>query len=380
MGKSIKGKELGKGISQRKDGLYQARFVNRFGKRQTIYAKTYTEITKKLRNHQYEDEKRLNVADTKMTVDEWYEIWLSVCKKHCRDTTKRTYAIQYNRLKDSLGWRKLSSLNPLIIQEAFNNLESDSSRRSCKALLVDILNRAIESELLHKNAAINIRTHIDNKEKTEKYVLTTQEIATIYQSSKNSQLYPIFVLALNTGMRIGEILGLTWECVDFNQGVIHVTKTLCYLPNHGTPIYEFHPPKSRAGKRDIPMAKIVKEALIEQKQWHNQISKKYVAPIGFENLVFCSKTNHPLHESNIRAAINYFINRTNKGGKEKIINHFTPHCLRHTFATNCIAQGMNPKILQAILGHTSMQMTTDLYCHVLNDTIKTEMSAITEMV
>ena len=73
MGKSLKGKELGKGITQRKDGLYQARFINRFGKRQTIYATTVTEITKRMRSEQYLNEKQINVVDSKMTLDEWYE-------------------------------------------------------------------------------------------------------------------------------------------------------------------------------------------------------------------------------------------------------------------------------------------------------------------
>ena len=67
MGKSLKGKELGKGISQRKDGVYQARFINRFGKRQTIYAGTYTDITKKLRTEMYMDEKQINVVNSTMT-------------------------------------------------------------------------------------------------------------------------------------------------------------------------------------------------------------------------------------------------------------------------------------------------------------------------
>ena len=254
MGKSLKGKELGEGISQRKDGLYQARFMNRFGKRQTIYARTYSDITKKLRDSQYEDEKQLNVVDSKMTLDEWYEVWLATCKKHCRDTTKRTYAIQYNRLRKDLGWRKLTNLNLVIIQEAFNHLKSDSSRRDCKAVLVDILNRALETDLINKNVAVSVNTKIEGKEQVEKRVLTPDEIETLYRSAKDSQLYPFFVLALNTGMRMGEILGLTWDCVDFQNGIIRVEKTLCYLPNNGKAIYEFHPPKSKAGKRNIPMS------------------------------------------------------------------------------------------------------------------------------
>ena len=74
MGKSLNGKELGKGISQRKDGLYQGRFVNRFGKKQTLYAKTLKDIRQKLRNAQYEDEKALNVVTKEITLDEWYKV------------------------------------------------------------------------------------------------------------------------------------------------------------------------------------------------------------------------------------------------------------------------------------------------------------------
>ena len=158
MGKSLKGKELGKGISQRKDGRYQARFVNRFGKRQILYGQTMTEITRLLRKAQYEDEKQLNVVDSKITLDEWFDIWLDTCKKNCRNTTKRTYTVQYNRLRSDLGWRKLNTLNLVIIQMAFNKLGSDKSRQDCRAVLVDMLNRAVESELIVRNPALGVNT------------------------------------------------------------------------------------------------------------------------------------------------------------------------------------------------------------------------------
>ena len=380
MGKSLKGKELGKGITQRKDGLYQARFVNRFGKRQTIYAKTYNDITKKLRDSQYEDEKQLNAVNSNMTLDEWYVVWLETCKMNCRDTTKRTYKIQYNRLREELGWRKLKDLNLVVIQKAFNHLKTDSSRRDCKAVLVDMLNRAVEADLLNKNAALSVNTKIERKEAVEKRVLTTEEIKLLYQSSKGSQLYPFFVVALNTGMRIGEILGLTWDCVDFDNNMLRVEKTLCHLPNNGNAIYEFHPPKSKAGKRNIPMSKQVKEVLQEQKAWHDGILTRFQPQAGFENLVFTSKTNHPLNASNIRTAILYLVDRISEVNPAEKFECFTPHCLRHTFATNCIAKGMRPKTLQKLLGHNSLQMTMDLYCHVLDETLKEEMAIVAEMV
>lgn len=380
MGKSLAGKQLGKGITQRKDGLYQARFTNRFGKRQTMYAKTVTEITRKLREEQYYDEKQINVVDSTMTLDEWYEKWITVCKKHCRDTTKRTYAIQYNRLRDKIGWRKLTKLNLVILQNAFNELATDNMRQDCKALLVDILNRAVETDLLMKNVAVGINPIIDNCESEEKRILNDDEIKMILESSKNSQLHEFFVIALGTGMRMGEILGLTWDCVDFENGSIAVKKTLCYLPNDGRAIYEFHAPKTRAGKRQLPMTKDVKTALEKQKVRKDKIAIRHNPRVGMEDLVFCSKTNNPIHESNIRKAIKYHVDKINRENPDIDFKIFTPHGLRHTFATKAIEKGMKPKVLQKILGHNSLQMTMDLYCHVEENTLREEMALIGEMV
>lgn len=177
-----------------------------------------------------------------------------------------------------------------------------------------------------------------------------------------------------------EIIGLTWDCIDFDNGMIVVAKTLCYLPNNGDAVYEFHLPKTKAGKRKIPMSKKVKEMLLEQKRWHDNVAKSYKAVPGFEDLVFTSKTNHPLNATNIKDSINYLIARINLENPDIEFEHFTPHCLRHTFATNCIEKGMRPKTLQKILGHNSLQMTMDLYCHVHDEVLKEEMAAIIEMV
>ncbi len=380
MGKSLKGKELGKGITQRKDGSYQARFTNRFGKRETIYAKTATEITRKMREEQFKDDKQINFVDNDITLDEWFDIWMDIHKRNCRNSTKRTYEINYNRLRESLGWRKLSTLNLLTLQKAFNDLLSDASRKSSKTVLVDMLNKAQEADLVLKNIANQINVVVDNMQREEKRILTQQEIDILLESSRDNRLYPIFVVALNTGMRIGEILGLTWDCVDFEKNMISVTKTLSYLSNDGRGHYEFHPPKTRAGKRRIPMRIGVKSVLENQKRIRQEMERHILPQKGFEELVFTSSFNNPLNAMNIKDSINCLVKRINKENPGIEFKHFTPHTLRHTFASNCIASGMNPKTLQRILGHSSLQMTMDLYCHVLDETIVKEMSSICEMV
>lgn len=369
MGKSLNGKELGKGITQRKDGLYQARFINRFGKRQTLYGKTISEITKKLRDEQYNDERQLNLVSSGMTLDEWYERWITTCKQHCRDTTLRSYAIQYNRLRPELGWRKLTSLNLVVLQEAFNHLKTDASRSDCRAVLIDMLNRAVESDLLVKNVAYGINTILDD-----------EEIEILLNTKKGCSLQNFLILGLGTGLRMGEMLGLTWDCVDFDNGIIKVRQTLAYLPNNGEAIYEFHRPKTKAGKRDIPMTVEVRDALLSQQRWKSHVSIRHNPRPGMENLVFCSKTNNPIHESNIRGAIRYLVDKINRENPDLDFKPFTPHGLRHTFATKCIAKGMRPKTLQKILGHNSLQMTMDLYCHVEESTLKEEMKLMGEVV
>lgn len=88
----------------------------------------------------------------------------------------------------------------------------------------------------------------------------------------------------------------------------------------------------------------------------------------------------PLNASKIKDSINYIVARINRENPEQYFEHLTPHGLRHTFATNCIERGMAPKTLQKILGHNSLQMTMDLYCHVREETLRKEMSKIGEMV
>lgn len=372
MGKSLKGKELGKGISQRKDGLYQARFVNRFGKRQTIYGKTYTDITQKLRTEQYEDEKQTNVVNKDITLDEWYYIWLDTCKKNCRSSSKEAYATHYKRIKEDLGWRKLASLNLINMQEAINKLKSDNERSNSKKILVDMLNKALDSDLITKNVAKQINTVVTKEEKGEKRVLTRDEAETFLSMADGKFYYNLFVLALETGMRVGELCALQWSDVDLKNKAINVQHTLCYFSKDGKYLFEMHDTKTSNGKRIIPLTSKAVMALKKQKaQKQEIIFEGKEAPEGYENLVFVTKNNQPTQLFLIKECMGLIIKNIQK--EDVRFKHFTPHTFRHTFATRAIENGMQPKTLQHILGHGTLKMTMDLYCHVTEDTLFTEM-------
>ena len=372
MGKSLNGKELGNGISQRKDGLYQARFINRFGKRQTIYAKTLNEVRHKLRTEQYNDEKAINVVDKNMTLDEWFDIWLSTCKKNCRSSTKGSYITHYKRIQEELGWRKLTSLNLIVMQEAFNKLKTDNARKNSKKILVDMLNKAVDTDLLVKNVAKQINTVIAKEEKKERRVLTIRETELFLEQAKGTFYENLFILALETGLRVGELSALQWEDIDFKKKVIHVKHTLCYFSKNGKYVFEMHDTKTNNGKRTIPLtAKAINSLKCQKLQKQEIILKGKTAKEEFQNLVFVTKNNQPTQQFLINQCMQLVIQNMNKAGID--FSPFTLHTLRHTFATRAIESGMNPKTLQRILGHGTLQMTMDLYCHVTEDTMFEEM-------
>lgn len=379
MGKSLNGKELGKGISQRKDGIYQARFMNRFGKRETIYAKTYNEIRHRLRIEQYQDEKMLNVVDKDMTLDEWHEVWLTTCKRNCRNSTKETYIGHYKRIKKQLGWIKLSNLNLILLQQAFNELRSDNERKSSKKILVDMLEKAIDADLIIKNVAKQINTTVSNDEKKERRVLTIDETELFLKQAESSMYYNLFVLALETGLRIGELMALMWSDIDMRKKVLYVNRTLCYFSKDGKYIFEMHATKTKNGKRTIPLTQRAYEALKRQRVKKMEIELKgKVASLGYENLVFVTKNNQPTQQFIIQEGIEACVRNIQKEHPE--FEKLSPHCFRHTFATRAIENGMPYKTLQKILGHGSLQMTMDLYCHVTEDTLFEAMKLMEKVV
>lgn len=380
MGKSLNGKELGKGITQRKDGIYQGRFVNRFGKKQTVYAKTLNEVRQKLRNEQYEDEKALNVVTKDVKLDEWFQIWMNTCKKNCRASTKEVYARRYRKVQETLGWRKLTSLNLIIMQQAINELDTDNARKDSKKILVDMLDKAIDSDLLIKNAAKQINTVISKEEKKERRVLTVSEAELFLRKAAGTFYYNMYVLALDTGMRIGELMGLQWSDIDWDKKVLYIRRSLCYFCKEGKYVFEWHDTKTSNGRRTIPLTTRALEALKRQKIQRKKILQKNAenAHDEYKDLVFVTKNNRPTQQFIVQECMDVVTRHIQENKPD--FERFSPHCLRHTFATRAIENGMQPKSLQKILGHGSLHMTMDLYCHVTEDSLFDAMSLMEKCV
>lgn len=371
MGKSLKGKELGDGIQQRKDGLYQARFTNRFGKRQTIYAKTLREIKAKLEEARFDDKRGANIVDPNMTLDEWFEKWLNIYKMNCRNNTKECYRRHYKRIQEDLGWRKLSKLDSTTIQEAINNLRTDNERKNSKKILSAVLEKAVESDLMIKNVAMNINTVVTKEPKKERRVLTVEEEKSFLEESVNTWYYNLFVVALETGMRIGELGGLQWNDVVFGKkgkSVVHVRHSMTYFQNEeGKYVFELHETKT-SENRDIPLSAKAVQALQQQKFIKQSLVNKGKKPLeGYEELVFATKNNRPITQFLVSECIDGVVRRINTKYPDVKFEHVSPHSFRHTFATRLMEANIPMKTIAKLLGHKQLQMTTDLYTHVLDD-------------
>ena len=359
MGKSLKGRELGAGITQRKDGLYQARFTDRFGKRRTLYSAKLSEITKKLREQQYLDEKQGNAQLTKITLNEWYDIWRSTYKTNCRNSTLYHYDCMYNsHLRETIGSKQLTSLNTATIHITITGIQQQSSRDRCKMILGDILKKAVEAELIVKNPVKNVDlAHRDTR--TPHRVVSLEEIEQVCSviPKKHSWLKYYILLGWHTGLRMGELSALTWNDVDLANQTLSVTKTLLYTGINGKMQFDIHPPKTRAGIRTIPFGSAVLGVL--------QSIERY----GNTDLIFTNGKGMPLHPNYISKSLSSAVAKAN-------VKPFTSHCLRHSFATRCIESGMRPKTLQYILGHEKLSITMDLYCHVTVDALRDEMALV----
>lgn len=374
MGKSLNGRELGKGITQRKDGRYVARFIDRYGNRKNVYASSVNDIRLKLKAAQYDEETK-EVKESTITLTQWYNTWLDVYKKNAiRVGTKTHYMMIYTKhIEPFLGDMLLTDIKPTSVRKLLNDLEGNglgySTQSRVKIMLVDMFDKAIMDGLLVRNPAKNIKL---KKNDFNRRVLSKEEQITFFECSKGTYFDNLFVVAVTTGMRIGEICALTWEDINLTTKKITVNKTLTYQKYEGEESKTFHigPPKTKTSNREIPISPKCEIALKKQFVLRNNIMSRHGAkPIdGLDNLLFVSRYGRPLCDQTIIDAIDRIVNEINSCRDEaELFERISPHCFRHTFATRCFEAGIPPKTVQVLLGHATLDMTMNLYTHVMDD-------------
>lgn len=388
MGKDLKGKELGKGISQRKDGKYCARYTDRFNKRQSIYGKTLKEVKNKLAKAIADDIRHTNIINEKTTLDDWYVQWMDVYKKPViRKNTKRHYEHIYKtKISPTLGKERLTDITKLKITSMINKLNEQGYQwetlHKVKVLLSDMFDKAMEDEFVVKNPAKSVRLP-KNKPAREIKALSKEDQETFFECASGTFYNNLFIVAVNTGLRPGELFALTEKNINFAKGELYVTNTLLYQKLDGDEKKTFHleDPKTYTSRRTVPINKICMSALLSQVRIHKILYNKspYKNNLEFPNLLFTTRHCTPLNSVLYSAAIDKIVNEINlmRDSLDKM-ESFSGHAFRHTFATRCFEAGIEPKTVQSYLGHASLQMTMDLYTSVFPDKKRMEIQKLDE--
>ena len=203
-----------------------------------------------------------------------------------------------------------------------------------------------------------------------------REFVNYIGSSIYAKHLPMIKVALKTGMRCGELIGLTWSDVDFDKEEISVNHQLVYRKVDGKYKLYAEAPKTKSGTRVIPMTKDVRRELLIQKQrqiMHGTTSKEIID--GYRDFCFTTKRRAPIMPSAVNNVLYNIVNSYNKTVKdcEERLPNISAHILRHTACTRMAESGMDVKVLQYIMGHNSINVTMEVYNHVSTERSREEM-------
>lgn len=371
MGKDLKGKELGVGINQQKNGLYSARFVDKYGNRKQKRFKKLQECRQWLADASYIDEHSNIAQANEMMTDAWFEYFIEIKKKTVRPNTVRNYTERYERnIKPVIGKMLLSDIKPLHCQKIFLDMADEGYRTSTlyqtRIALFNMLELAKENDVLRYNPCKKSVKSDMGKPSDKKEALTLDVQRKFLEGATGQSYENQFRFMLQTGLRTGELVGLEWRHVDFENRVLTIEQSMEYRYKVGE--WRLGPTKSLSGNRTIPLTDEAIRILKAQKEKNKKIRE---IPEEWKDFIFLSRKGEPVKNSTYDTALFKICDKVG-------IDRFSMHVLRHTFATRCIEAGMKPKTLQKLLGHSSIQITMNLYVHVTEDEKKKEIELVAE--
>lgn len=343
-------------ISKRKDGRWRTQVKTPDGKYKSVYGKTKKECMQKASALIAEIENGDFVTRNTETLGGWCDIWFEDYTINLKENSKRIYSSYIrNQIKPILGNKKLQSLTNLDIQNFVNVISKNLSSRSVKDicnLLHKILDTARKAQLINHNPVEDMV--LPKVKKKEMEVLSENEISLFLDAIyKTSEYADFFELILHTGLRVMEAIGLTESRYDREGKFIIIDRQ-----QSRKPYAEFITTKTGT-TRKIALTDRAEE-IIEDRIYSTRLKREENPKYNPEGFIFCKKFGEHLNYTTLYSHLKKAV---------KIIGRpeLKIHDLRHTYATLAIKAGVDIKTLQNTLGHTSAQMTLDVYSHSTDD-------------
>jgi integrase len=349
-------------IYQRTDGRWTAAtYVLRPDggrQRRQVYGSTRGEVSAKLRELITLTEKGVPTAGTAWTVGQYSAHWLETTASSLRPATHTNYAwVMRKYIVPSIGSKRLDRLAPSDVRKLHADVspggESTRTVQLAHAVLRSMLSEAMREQLVGRNVASLVRT--PRRDFHEINPWSAEEVAKFSAAAASHRLSALFAVAYSVGLRRGELLGLRWADVDLEGQVLRVRQTLQRLgADRGLVV---GPPKSVRSRRTVPLPAVAVRALQQHRTRQASELAGLPEPVNAAGLVFTTAIGTPIEPSNLRRDFNELIE---KAGVRRI--RF--HDLRHTCATLLFAQGVAPRVVMDVLGHSTLGITMDLYAHV----------------
>ena len=354
-------------VRLRTDGRWEGRVVIGYDdkglpKTKNVLAKTKMECEKKLKELKASvDKPAPSKTKADMSFGEWLDFWFETyCKPNARIGTVQSYG-GFIRLylRPKLGHIPLNKLTTNDIQQCYTWMKTDgrSAKReergnglsdnvlqSCHSVCRKILDQAVAEHLIPSNPADNCK--LPTVHRKEMQVLNREEMQRLLIQAKYEGYYELFLLELSTGLRIGELLALQWDDLNFTTGELKIDKQIL-RGNHDPAVTE---PKTKASIRTVILPPSVLNAL---KEYRKTVNSRWLFPSPRRN-------DAPLSPCTVQQRFGLILEHAG-------IKRIRFHDLRHTFATNALKHGMDVKTLSTIIGHISSRTTLNVYAHVTDE-------------
>ena len=301
----------------------------------------------------------IDVAPERITVGQYLERWLKdYAEANVAPNTKRRYAeLLRLHVVPTLGGLPLAKLRPLHIQQCYASVLAKglSSRTAlhCHRVLREALQHALKWQLIARNPADAVEP--PRYQRHEMLALGPEEVQRLLRAAEDTPYGALVSLAVMTGLRQGELLGLRWQDVDLRADILYVRQTAQRLPGEGI---TFRPPKTHRSARPVALSPVTIEVLREHRR--RQLEQRLLVGAVYEDygLVFATPLGTPIDSGNLRKAWQRIV-------KAAGLDHVRFHDLRHAHATLLLQQGVHPKVVSERLGHAGVAITLDTYSHVL---------------
>jgi integrase len=348
-------------IYQRKDGRWAAALTLPGGRRRYFYGRTRREVTEKLRQALAQQDQGLLPAGERQTLGQYLTRWLEdVARPKVRPVTLESYAGMVRRhILPHLGRVRLTKLTAQDLAGLYRRLLegglSPHTVRYTHRILHQALGQAVRWGLVARNVADLVDA--PRSRQREMRPLTPEETKRLLEAARKDRRGALYVVAVASGLRQGELLALTWADFDPATGELQVRRTLAFT---SAGVY-FSEPKTARGKRTVRLPAFAVAALQEHRR--RQLEERLRLGPAWEDhdLIFPDEAGRPVRwRSPICRAFKRFLSRAG-------LPQIRFHDLRHTAATLLLALGEHPKVVQERLGHSSVRITLDVYSHVLPD-------------